>query len=594
MTDDEFWSATDQLKLIHRWARARRVAPWALLGAVLLRVSASTPPTVQLPGVIGGRVSLNVFCAFVSRSGGGKGISDKVARLAWPTEIEVRLPGSGEGISEPFVLRGKESEDNERLTAYILTANEIDTLTGLVSRQGSILLAQLKSAWMGEPIGQSNASKATSRHVKEHDYRLCLSVGAQPGHAGVIFADTSGGSPQRFWWMPTEDPEMPRGGGPDPEPLNAARPAWTYGPDGVAEISYGIPEIEETVIDAHLARQRGQVDALNGHALLSRLKVAALLAIMHQRQTVTAGDWALSEVVMAVSDRTRDGLLEHDRQAARAKVRERATARAAGEEFYENSRALTVRNSILRILERDGEQSGSDLRRRQGTREKRDLFDKVIPLLVGEGLVVEVPGEARGWRYRLAGHGDQGDQLYSPSSDGVTRGDQGDHLSTVTDLDSRRSHESELPKVSCREWLEQHLQDLRSSGNTNATAFALKQAGATEGYSEASVAQAIHAHPDIVTLTRSGRTTVYSITGENTGYKPVTEWVHDYLDAVPADTEFADKDHYRQAAEGMGYSWDSAQTAIRKCGRITSEPAPGRTGHHTLWRITTPDDEASA
>lgn len=325
MIDDDLTNAffleshSTQLAKIHAWARARRVAPWALFGAILLRVSASTPYTVQLPGVIGGRVSLNAYCAFVSRSGGGKGISDKVARLAWPTDIEVRLPGSGEGISEPFVVRGKETEDNERLNAYILTANEIDTLTGLASRQGSILLAQLKSAWMGEPIGQSNASKATSRHVKEHDYRLCLSVGAQPGHAKVIFDDASGGTPQRFWWMPTEDANMPRGGGEDPEPLNTTRPAWVFQPDGVAEIEYGIPEIEETVIDAHLARQRGEADALDGHALLSRCKVAALLAIMHQRQTVSQLDWDMSEIVMQISDQSRTNLLEHDRRVARGK-----------------------------------------------------------------------------------------------------------------------------------------------------------------------------------------------------------------------------------------------------------------------------------
>ena len=79
---DDFFDQTDQLKTIRQWARARYAAPWAVFGAVMLRVAASTGPEVQLPGVIGDRASLNLMAAFVSASGGGKGISDKVARLA--------------------------------------------------------------------------------------------------------------------------------------------------------------------------------------------------------------------------------------------------------------------------------------------------------------------------------------------------------------------------------------------------------------------------------------------------------------------------------------------------------------------------------
>ena len=245
----------------HGLGARRRVAPGRCSSPSLIRVSASTPHTVRLPGLIGGQASLNLFCAFVSRSGGGKGISDKVARMAWPTSIAIRMAGSGEGTAEMFILRGPETEDNERLTAAILSINEIDTLTGLASRQGSIILAQLKSAWMGEPLGQSNASKANSRHVEEHSYRLCVSVGCQYGHGGVIFSDTSGGTPQRFVWAPTEDPDMPYGGGPDPEPLDTSQPYWRPDEHGVTEIGYGIPEIEKTIIGSHLACQRGEADA---------------------------------------------------------------------------------------------------------------------------------------------------------------------------------------------------------------------------------------------------------------------------------------------------------------------------------------------
>lgn len=383
----ELFDATTELRTVRSWARARYAAPEAVLGAVLLRVAASVGPEVQLPGLIGGRASLNLLAAFVSPSGGGKGISDKVARLAWPRPIIEKPIGSGEGIAATFMPPKKPDADHEQVRAAIFSAGEIDTLAGLAGRQGSILLAQLKNMAMGELLGQSNASEATTRIVPAHSYRACLGVGAQPGHCDVLFNDTTGGTPQRFSWFNTVDPDMPGDRIDDPAPLNTALPRWEPGPDGVVEISYGTEEISETVIAAHLARQRGQADALDGHALLTRCKVAAVLAIMHHRSVVSELDWQLSAEVMAMSDRTRQWVLEQAAKAARAKVRDRAISRALGEDFYDQSRLETVRRSVLRMLERDGEQSSGDLRRRLGKREKRELFDAAITLLERDGLV---------------------------------------------------------------------------------------------------------------------------------------------------------------------------------------------------------------
>lgn len=443
MNNDEFFTATPELQAIHGWARARYAAPWAVFGAVLLRVSASVGPHVQLPGLIGGLASLNLLCAFVSASGGGKGISDKVARLAWPKPI-LELPiGSGEGIAATFKRPEKEGEDNEAITAAIFNVPEVDTLAGIASRQGSILLAQLKSMAMGEQIGQQNASKATSRVVAAHTYRCCLSVGAQPLHTSVIFNDATGGTPQRFLWFPTTDPSMPAEAAPDPAPLNTDIPVYVPNDDGVVEIAYGPDAIRETVIGAHLARQRGEGDALDGHALLTRCKVAALLAILHHRSVVSELDWQLSETVMTVSDATRDWITSEAKKAQRAKVRERAVARAAGDEFYDASRLETVKRSILRLLERDGEQPGNKLRSRLGKREKRDLFDQAVALLEADGLVSERTDEyngARRVRYRIGSGLTHEVTPENPSSEGVTQLVRPDHPATVTELDLPSSH----------------------------------------------------------------------------------------------------------------------------------------------------------
>lgn len=440
---DDFFAATTQLHSIHQWARARYAAPWAVFGAVLLRVSASTGPHVQLPGLIGGCASLNLLAAFVSPSGGGKGISDKVARLAWPTDIIERPIGSGEGIAATF--KKPDKDDAEHITRAIISVPEVDTLAGLAARQGSILLAQLKSMAMGEAIGQANASAATTRIVPAHEYRCCLSVGAQPGHTGVIFSDTTGGTPQRFLWFPTTDPTMPADRVDDPDPLDTNLPLWAKWPtrqdDKAAPtvIEYGPAEIAETVISAHIARQRGDADALDGHRMLTRCKVAATLAIMHHRSVVSDLDWQLSGHVMMISDHTREWIVSEARKADRAKVRDRALRQAEFNAVIDNRLLDGVKNSIVRTLERDGEQAGNVLRSRMGKRERRDLFDQAIALLETEGRVAAITVD-RGSRYRLARV--QGEPSVQPPSSQFREGEpkvQGELSATGIDLDIRRS-----------------------------------------------------------------------------------------------------------------------------------------------------------
>ncbi|BCI84160.1 hypothetical protein MTY66_57850 [Mycolicibacterium sp. TY66] len=423
MTDDEFWSATKELKLIHQWARSRYTAPWAVLGAVLLRVLASSGPHVQLPGVIGGRASLNLGVVFVGPSGAGKGNSDRVAREAWPTqEFEERPLGSGEGIAALF--QKPKDEAAKRITRAIFSAGEIDTLTGIAARQGSILLAQLKSALMGELIGQSNASEATSRVVAAHSYRCCLSIGAQPGHAGVVFNDTTGGTPQRLLWLPTTDPTMPADRTPPPDALDSQLPGLLSrrhdNPEIVTEIVYGTEVIAETILAAHLARQRGEGEALDGHALLTRCKVAAALSIMAHRSVVTEKDWDLSGTVMTKSDSTRTWMLEHARQADRAKIRKRAMSQAYGEEIIDGRRAEVVRRRILRILG-EGPATHGTVHSRIGKREYKELFPDVIESLLNSN---EVTAEAtqRGKRYSLGAgvNVDSGVKVDNPRSGTLT------------------------------------------------------------------------------------------------------------------------------------------------------------------------------
>ncbi|SBS77829.1 conserved hypothetical protein [uncultured Mycobacterium sp.] len=499
MTDltNEFFleSDSEQLRKIHQWARARYAAPWAVFFSVLLRVAASVGPHVRLPGVIGGHASLNLMVAFVSASGGGKGISDKVGRLAWPESI-VELPiGSGEGIAETYMLRGKETEDTERVTRAIFNCSEIDILTGLESRQGSTILGTLKAFAMGEQLGSTNASKANSRNVPAHSYRGCLSVGAQPGHTGVIFNDTTGGTPQRFLWALTIDPDMPADRAADPGPLDTRMPSWEP-IDGTVEIVYGHDQITETIIAAHLARQRGEADALDGHAMLTRCKVAALLAIMHGRSVVSEWDWQQSDTVMAVSDSTREWILEEARKTARAKVRDRAIGKATFDEIIDERHGRTVRSRILRLLA-TGPMSRSELRRAMGKQHYREAFDAVLPHLEKVCQVVTVPGD-KAMHYALNPEF-TGEPEFTPEnsrSGGVNREFTGEPRSNITELDSRRSHDS--PPQTAAAWLSEWIAANADSDGWVKPADALA-AGESAGHNRAAIIKArqVYADPPI-------------------------------------------------------------------------------------------------
>lgn len=594
---DEFWSATDELKLIYQWARARYAAPWAVFGAVVLRVTASTGPHVQLPGVIGGRASLNLGAMFVAPSGGGKGVSDKVARLAWPATIIERPVGSGEGISALFTPPKKDGV--EPITRAILSVPEVDTLTGLASRQGNILLAQLKGALMGELIGQSNASEATTRVVQPHTYRCCLSIGAQPGHAQVIFNDATGGSPQRFLWFPTTDPDMPATAIDDPEPLNTRLPTWALMSDDVVEIQYGTDEIRATIIDAHIARQRGEGEALDGHALLTRCKIAAGLAVLHHRMVVSELDWQLSGIVMAVSDQTRNWMIEHAKRAARAKVRDRALARAEGDRVYDNRLLDGVKNSILRALERDGEQAGNVLRSRMGKRDRRDMFDQAIALLEHEGLVVSIAVE-RGSRYRLTGV--QGEPPVQGVCTQVNQGEpkvQGEPEATVTALDNRRSYTKSNGKPACREWLNEHIDQQLANGVQHLDSFAVYAAGAdASDYSKASVANAVHllkAAGRIRTAGKTGRTERWCIDPAlPVTYTPVREVVDNYLDLLGPDATMIDQTHFYAAMDAANVDRGSARKVlVRDSVRVDSQPAHGESKSERVWVIIRADGKSA-
>lgn len=309
---DTFWDARPSLAHIRTFAQARMCSPWAVLGCALTRVIVATPPFYALPATIGSHASLNLFVALVGPSGTGKGAADAAAADALHVgDVHHSHVGSGEGIAHLYAHREKREIVRDR-DAVLFTIPEVDNLTALGSRQGATLLPQLRSAWSGESLGFAYVDPTKNLRIERHTYRLGLLLGVQPGRAAPLLEDADGGTPQRFLWMPTTDPDMPEQPPAEPAPMDWKLPDKPVLTDVSGLTVVTVPEqARQTVIATHRAKLRGENDTLDGHAVLARLKAATALALLEGRTRVDDQDWDLSGTLMAVSDATRAGVTAH-------------------------------------------------------------------------------------------------------------------------------------------------------------------------------------------------------------------------------------------------------------------------------------------
>lgn len=333
---DDFWSSRPLLAHVQQYARARRVAPWAVLGCVLARVVAATPPVIVLPPLIGGHASLNLFVGLVGASGSGKGAAERVAAecLRLGQTLTSATTGSGEGIAHGYVRRekGEIVKHNESMSV-LYTVPEIDTLSALGARQGATLMPELRRAWSGEQLGFQYVDPTKRLIVDAHSYRMCLVAGIQPARAATLLDDSDGGTPQRFIWCNAIDRHAPDEQPATPEPMTWPRPSFTAlttrDPFGTGRSELSVCDEARRVVDeARLARVRGEGDALDGHALLARLKTAAALSIADGRCDVSDDDWQLAGTVMKQSDATRAAVAQTLSGAERQRNVMRAEAEA--------------------------------------------------------------------------------------------------------------------------------------------------------------------------------------------------------------------------------------------------------------------------
>jgi hypothetical protein len=392
--DHPFWTETEILRHILAFARSRGASPYATLVAVLRRTVGCIEPWVVLPATIGGQVSLNLFTSVVGVSGGGKDIANAAGRdavrftgqgIAIPAiqEANYTHPGTGEGLAR---ILGADNRAH-------LQVPDVATLEALADRKGQTLVSQLLAAWAGQPIGFSNNSRATSTALGAHSYRLSLSVGVQPENAAFFLDRQKDGFPQRFLWVPAADPGiLPRR--PDPmDSISVPLPHFEREPDQERFVMVIPDEVAEEIWGHHYRAMRGDpdIDPLDKHTKLTRLKAAAALDILHNRTEVTNGGWAMAGHLMEKSAQVRDELREAVATKRRTENAAKAHAQADRQEIL--AERLTehlqkrVWRAVVRKLKRDERANRLDLYKACDS-SIRDDFDPVFSLMVEEKVVV--------------------------------------------------------------------------------------------------------------------------------------------------------------------------------------------------------------
>lgn len=395
--ENAFWNSRPQLAHIREFARARRCSPWAVLGVALTRIIVKTPPEYVLPAIIGGNASLNLFCGIVAPSGGGKGAAESAAADAVNAgDVHTAGVGSGEGILHQYARYVKPKNQpgyiEQHNDACLFTAGEVDTLEALHSRQSSTLVSELRKVYMGEELSFAYVDPTKRLKVAKHAYRAGLIVGIQPARAGVLLSDTDGGTPQRFVWMPGTDPDMPDEAPQEPTPITWNLPVYKFTtPAGTSgkNIIRVCDTARKTIDAEHVKRNRGEGNALDGHALLTRLKWAAALGLLDGRLEVSEDDWQLASTIMQMSDHTRNRII------ADLKAKEAKANKAQGEKYAEREKIKEERvveegeKRVSRWImhKLDGEWvRASALRRKLASRD-RGFFDSAVDRLSEAGQI---------------------------------------------------------------------------------------------------------------------------------------------------------------------------------------------------------------
>lgn len=406
------FDATPVLRHIRQAAHSRALRAPMVLQNVMARILLEAPPLWQLPATVGSRASLNLFFAAVGTSGAGKSASTRVAgELLGLVGVEQKrkiLPlGTGEGMADAFLDYGNKDTDGMPTVipdpARMFVVDEVETLNQMAARSGTTLGGQMKTAGTGGSLGQANAKAGgRNRHVPEDSYRMTMVVNVQPALAGPLLDGSDSGLPQRFLWMSTADPEAPRTLADIPEWPGSLD--WEMPGDGSPEreISYPQEITDQIQLAALLAPDRGPEGEMEAHLNLTRLKIAAVFALLHGETDITEQWWELAGRFTKESMKT----IEMCQEAVLAKAAEENVRQAKASAHTQivvsetiNQDAFLVercRERIKEILRDEGEQMAWGQVKRRLSKNQQHVAERARNALEIGGIVEVSSGRKQG------------------------------------------------------------------------------------------------------------------------------------------------------------------------------------------------------
>lgn len=414
---DGFWDARPLLAQVRQAAWARIQSPDAVLGAVMARMAALTPPAFRLPPMVGAPASVAWYVALCGPPNSGKTTAIATATqllvMSGHSRVVERPLGSGEGLVELYL--GFEAEEQNGKVVQVrkqtkdgafVTLDEGSALAEMAGRSGATLLPFLRSMWTGGRVGTSNASAETTRYLPDGSYSLGLVVGFQPALAAALLADDAAGTPQRFIWASGTDPQI---SGEATWPGVLRPPGLQLGREARQDSHLEVAgEVVTEVRTAALARARGEVviESLEAHRDLLRLKAAGLLAMLDGRLAVTVEDWQLGGVMVDTSAAVRAQVLDAVAMEAASRAESgirahAAKARAAvvASHEVEDDRAQRALELAAANVARRARKVGTPLSRREATQAIKSTYrkagvtvDDAIAHAIEAGWLVEVNG----------------------------------------------------------------------------------------------------------------------------------------------------------------------------------------------------------
>ena len=161
-----------------------------------------------------------------------------------------------------------------------------------------------------------------------------------------------------------------------------------------------------------------------------------------------------------------------------------------------------------------------------------------------------------------------------------------DYCDFCTVKHERQQTDKTRPDESTDKWLTRRVSEMQAEGIKVVASSDVVAEGETCRHSRQNVIAAASRHPDIRVMARTPAGTTWCIdpTMEVT-YKPVSEWVSDYIANLPAATVVIDKVDLKAKGEAANYSWENLRKAAREHPRIDSRPRQDKFRREHDWHI---------